>query len=79
VNTNGDVVLSVFRNDLAKHPLGTAANWQPVAGMAPFIDDALAINSGSKPLTSGRAGFGFAVSDVTRRGFVDHLELYRQT
>mgnify|MGYP001365243169 CR=1 FL=1 len=38
----------------------------------------LGINSGSQPLTSGRAGFGFSAADVTRRGFVDHLELYRQ-
>jgi hypothetical protein len=79
VNTNGDIVLSVFRNDLDKHPIGTAADWQPVAGMASFIDDALAINSGSKPLTSGRGGFGFAVGDVTRRGFFDQIELARQT
>jgi hypothetical protein len=79
VNTNGDVVLSVFRNDLVKHPVGAAADWQPVAGMATFIDDALAINSGSKPFTSGRGGFGFAVSDVTRRGFFDQLEIARQT
>jgi hypothetical protein len=79
VNTNGDVVLSVFRNDLVRHPVGAAADWQPVAGMATFIDDALAINSGSKPFTSGRGGFGFAVSDVTRRGFFDQIELARQT
>jgi hypothetical protein len=46
--------------------------------MTEFIDDHLGINSGSQPLTSGRGGFGFAVRDVTRRGFFDHLELYRQ-
>jgi len=79
VNTNGDVVLSVFRNDLAAHSLGTAPDWKPVAGMPVFIDDKLGINSGSKPLTSGRGGFGFSSADVTRRGFVDHLELLRQT
>ncbi len=78
VNTNGDVVLSVFRNDLDKHPIGTAPDWQPVPGMATFIDDALAINSGSKPLTSGRGGFCFTVGDVTRRGFFDQIELMRQ-
>ena len=47
--------------------------------MAPFIDDAPAINRGSKPLTSGRGDFGFAVGDVTRRGFFDETELMRQT
>lgn len=79
VNANGDVVLSVFRNDLALHPLGTAPDWKPVAGMPTFIDDQLGINSGSQPLTSGRGGFGFAVADVTRRAFVDHVELLRQS
>jgi len=79
VNDTGDVVLSVFRNDLEKHALGTTSTWEPVAGMASFIDDKLGINSGSKPLTSGRAGFAFATSDVTRRAFFDHLEIYRQT
>jgi len=87
VNANGDVVLKVFRNDLDAHALGTPPDWLPVPGMAPaaeggleahFIDDHLGINSGSQPLTSGRGGFGFSVRDVTRRGFFDHLELYRQ-
>ena len=78
VNANGDVVLTVLRNDLQAHALGTAADWLPVAGMPSFIDDQLGINSGSQPLTSGRAGFGFSVSDVTRRAFFDHIELYRQ-
>ena len=78
VNANGDVVLKVFRNDLGAHALGTPHDWQPVPGMAEFIDDHLGINSGSQPLTSGRGGFGFSVRDVTRRGFFDHLELYRQ-
>jgi hypothetical protein len=78
VNTNGDVVLTAFRNDLTTHPIGEPPDWQPIAGMPTFIDDALAINSGSKALTSGRGGFGFAVRDVTRRGFVDQLELLRQ-
>lgn len=78
VNESGDVVLKVFRNDLDAHALGTPPDWQPVPGMAEFIDDHLGINSGSQPLTSGRGGFGFSVRDVTRRGFFDHLELYRQ-
>jgi hypothetical protein len=32
VNTNGDVVLKVFQNDLAAHALGTPPDWQPVSG-----------------------------------------------
>ena len=78
VNTNGDVVLKVYQNDVVTHPLGTAPDWQPVAGMVEFIDDALGINSGTQPLAWGRGGFGFAVKDVTRRGYFDHLELLRQ-
>lgn len=78
VNTNGDVVLNVYQNDLAAHALGTPPDWQPVSGMVEFIDDHLGINSGSQPLTSGRGGFGFSVKDVTRRSFFDHLELFRQ-
>jgi hypothetical protein len=46
--------------------------------MPAFVDDQLGINAGSQPLTSGRGGFGFAVRDVTRRGFFDELELSRQ-
>ncbi len=79
VNDTGDVVLDVFANDLDAHPLGTSPDWQRVDGMPQFIDDALGVNSGSSPLTSGRAGFGFQTSDVTRRGFFDHLELVRQS
>lgn len=79
VNDTGDVVLDVFRNDLDVRPLGTPPDWQRVPGMRQFIDDALAIHTGSAPLTSGRAGFGFHTRDVTRRAFFDHLELWRQT
>ncbi len=78
VNPNGDVVLAAFRSDLSAHPLGTPPDWKPIAGMPTFIDDQLAINTGSQPLTSGHCGFGFAVADVTRRGYFDHLEIARQ-
>jgi len=78
VNENGDVTLKALRNDLSQRPLGAAPDWQPITEMVEFIDDHLGINSGSQPLTSGRGGFGFSVRDVTRRGYFDHLELYRQ-
>lgn len=77
-NPNGDVVLAVFRNDLTLHPLGTPPAWAPIPGMPIFIDDPLGIRSGSPALVSGRAGFGFASRDVTRRAYVDHLEIFRQ-
>jgi len=78
VNLNGDVLLDVFENDLSAQPLGTTPSWLPVNGMAQFIDDALGINTGSQPFTSGRSGYGFQTEDVTRRGFFDHVEVFRQ-
>ena len=78
VNLNGDVLLQAFQNDLVAHPIGTAPSWQAIPGLDQFIDDALAVNSGSQPFTSGRGGFGFFTKDVTRRGFLDQVEVYRQ-
>ena len=90
VNTNGDVLLQVFENDLDANPIGDPPVWAQIPGMegplaadaAPidgFIDDALAVASGSAPFTSGRAGYGFACSDVTRRVAFDHIQVLRQT
>lgn len=78
VNTNGDVILKVFENNLGSNPV-TAPVWIAVAGMTDFTDDALGINSGTVPFTSGFFGFGFWMKDISRRGFVDHLEIIRQT
>lgn len=75
---SGDVVLNVYRNDLAHQPLGVAPLWEPIPGMPSFVDDTLGIRTGSAPLRSGRGGFGFASRDVTRRAFVDHVEILRQ-
>lgn len=79
VNANGDVRLQVFQNDLAAHALGTAPTWTAIPGMTEFVDDALGVNSGSAPFTSGRVGYAFRTSDVTRRAQFDHLEVRRQT
>lgn len=78
VNATGDVVLKVFKNDVAANPLSGAAVWTAVDGMDDFIDDNLEINSGSPPYTSGRTGFAFYTADVTRRGFLDHISIDRQ-
>lgn len=89
VNANGDVLLQVFENDLAAHPIGTAPDWQLIPGMegplhnapAPidgFIDDVTEVNSGSAPFTSGRAGFAMQCADVTRRAYFDQIEISRQ-
>lgn len=77
VNLNGDVILQAFQNDLGAHVV-TAPTWGNIPGLAEFRDDALGINSGSAPYTSGRIGFAFATKDVTRRGYIDQVECYRQ-
>jgi len=77
VNVNGDVILKAFRSDLTVN-LVTAPVWVPAPGCETFVDDALAVNSGSAPLTSGYGGFGFQTKDVTRRVFFDQLEVQKQ-
>lgn len=77
VQPNGDVVLKMFKNDLTAQGVD-APVWLPIAGMADFTDDNLGIATGSAPFTTGRSGFGFAATDVTRRGAVDHIFLARQ-
>ncbi len=85
VNDTGEVILNVFQNDLDANTIG-APVWVPVPGMdtiAPatgraFVDDALGINSGSIPLIGGRAGKAFRTTDITRRGYFDHVRIARQ-
>lgn len=82
---SGDVLLQVFMNDLDTNDV-TAPVWENITGMEGpqyptilgFVDDALGVNTGTSPFTSGRGGFGFRVEDVTRRAFFDHLEIARQ-
>jgi hypothetical protein len=79
VNINGDVRLQAYRNNLGTNPIGGAFAWAAIPGMSEFVDDALGVNSGSLPYTGGgRLGFGFWSTDVNRRGYVDHVEVYRQ-
>jgi len=85
VQGSGDVVLQCFANDLTVNAV-TAPVWETIAGMEGplipsvegFVDDALGINTGSVPFTSGRAGFAFRVEDVTRRAHFDSIEIARQ-
>jgi hypothetical protein len=77
VNLNGDVLLQCFENDLTVNAV-TAPSWSAISGMTEFIDDALQINSGSAPFTSGRGGFGFYTKDVTSRSYFDHVVVSRQ-
>lgn len=76
-NTNGDVILKAFMSDLVANPC-TAPSWVAIPGIADYVDDALGVNSGSVPLTSGRVGFGMHTSDVTRRAYFDQMEVFRQ-
>lgn len=78
VNDNSDVILKVYSNDLSVNPIGTAPVWTPVSGMSMFVDDALAVNSGSPPFTSGYLGFGYWTNNVARRVYFDNIEAVRQ-
>ena len=79
VNTNGDVILQMFRSDLTLEGASvTSPVWFPLPGAAQFVDDALGINSGSPPFTSGYGGFGYATKDIARRAFFDRLVVSRQ-
>jgi hypothetical protein len=84
VQGTGDVVLQVFRSDLASHPV-TSPVWQTVPGMEGgfttfqgFVDDALGVNTGSAPLTSGYMGFGARFEAANRAVYFDHLAIDRQ-
>ncbi len=84
VNLAGDVVLRAYENDLSTYPV-SAPVWEEMEmdgandGVGGFIDDALGANSGSLPYDSGGyVGFGMQVSQLTRRGYWDHIEIARQ-
>lgn len=77
VNLNGDVILQVFRSDLSQHDVD-APVWVAEPGLEQFIDDSLQVNSGSAAFTSGRMGFGFKTSDISRRAFFDRIEILRE-
>ena len=76
-NQNGDVVLLVYQNDLTVNTV-TAPVWLPVAGMATVVDDALAVNTGTTPLSGGFAGYAFYSAALQKRAYVDQLEVLRQ-
>ena len=75
---SGDVTLEVAKNDLALHPC-TSPVWESIDGMAQFVDDVAAINTGSAPLIGGYVGFAAAYqqSIATRVGF-DQIQILRQ-
>jgi len=89
VQDSGDVVIKCYENDLNAHPLDNPGSWVWVPipfddgfsgefGDGEFIDDVVGVNSGSVPLTSGFAGFGFECSETARRAYVDHISIVAQ-
>jgi hypothetical protein len=81
----GDVLLQVYANDLTANAV-TSPTWVVVPGMegtqspsiTGFVDDSLAVNTGTSPLTSGFAGFGMQTTTAGRRAYIDHVEVARQ-
>ncbi len=74
---NGDVLIQFFQNDLNAHTC-TSPVWTAIPGMTDFLDDHLDVATGSDPLASGYGGFAFQTKDVTRRGYFDQIEVWRQ-
>lgn len=85
VQGNGDVILQVFRNNLANQAVG-APLWESVPGMegtnpsqvSGFVDDKLGVNTGTVPLTAGFIGFGCRFEAANRAAYVDHVTVDRQ-
>lgn len=76
VKPHGDVALQIFASDLV-NPV-TAPDWQPVAGMAEYIDDVLGVLTGSVPYEGGYSGDGYHATQLGRYGFNDHVQVFRQ-
>lgn len=77
-NGNGDVALTVRRSNLNVDPVEDPT-WAAIPGMATFIDDSTGINSGTVPLSGGRAGYGMWTTQTSRRAYVSHVTLVRQS
>jgi len=74
----GDVVINVYQNDLTLHTVDSPV-WEVIAGMSSFTDDALQVNTGSAPITSGRIGFGSVSAEINRIAAFDEVTTARQT
>ena len=72
-NTNGDVVLSVQKNDIDTNQIGQSPVWANVPGMEQFIDDVTEINTGSAPYAAGFMGYGFQSTEISRRVYFDQI------
>lgn len=84
IQGTGDVILQVFRNNLALHAVSSPV-WQSIPGMEGpfstfpgFVDDALAVNTGTVPLAGGYMGFGARFDAANRATYFDHINVDRQ-
>jgi len=88
-NADGDVVLTVYTNDLDTHDVDTPT-WVALPGAAidgavvpvglnGLTDDAAGIVTGSASYAGGRAGFGVYVSDTNRVVAFDQIAIEAQT
>jgi hypothetical protein len=76
-NQNGDVVLLVYQNDLTVNTV-VAPVWAAVAGIPTVVDDALAVNTGTTPLSGGFAGYAFYTAALQKRAYIDQVQVLRQ-
>lgn len=85
VNDNGDVILVMSKSNLEETEDVNNPVWEPIIcndGLefsdGFFVDDALAVNTGSLPFLSGFCGFGFYTAQSARRAYFDHIQVMRQ-
>jgi hypothetical protein len=86
IQGTGDVILQVYRSDLALHNV-SSPSWALVPGMegphyptfAGFVDDVLGVNTGSPPYAAGgRIGFASRFSTANRAAYFDQISVERQ-
>jgi hypothetical protein len=85
-NTNGDVVLNCYQNDLTVVDASVQTpTWAPVPGISQFIDDAVGANVSNllaqnpqSPLAPGFVGWGMQSSQAARRAAISTVQIAAQ-
>jgi hypothetical protein len=76
VQVGGDVLLVAEKNEVS---LGSPPVWTPIPGMPDrIVDGVTQIVTGSAPLITGRAGFGWHFTATNKAAGVDYIEGARQ-
>ena len=85
-NTNGDVVVNCYQNDLTGAGTVQSPVWVPIPGILQFIDDGVGANvsntlaqNPTPPLSPGYVGFGSQSSQAARRCYFSHVSITAQT